>query len=305
MGTVIIAMNNAAVAVAAAHRGAAVPPLTAEALWTPIWVLVGGVLFALVIALLMLGSLRTALAHQPKSRDKDFTRMLCDQVWTHMDTMSGIFTQRMRQQPGALEQLRIMVRNLREDLSAPINFVDQMRSHPAASWPSYELFTAFNNWGGQLKSMELQLGDLQHEMTYPVTKDPVDKNRDAILVYHYLTEQQVLARAVDKLRGFAVDICAAGKAHLEKEGKSLWGKHDDEDGHHDCPCCKRLPDRHNKPEIEALPPLPPLPVAAPKPPPPPAKTACCCAVPRMCVCTQGCACSCTCQATPPAKADAH
>jgi hypothetical protein len=294
----------------AAASNASLPAASvpADAIWWPAWVLVAGVLIALAAGLGLLAALRAELTAKPKSRDKEFARMLCDQVWAHTDTMTNVFAQRMRQSPADIVTLRVLIRNLREDLSGPVHFVDQMQGHAPQTWPKYGLFGAFTNWGGQLKALESQLGDLQHAVTYPVVKEPVDKNRDAMLVHHYLTEQAVLGRAIGQLRAHAFAVCAAAKKSLG--GKKSGHSHDeDEDGHANCPCCNRVAD-HPEPPVKdpfdiVLPPLPVLaPPPAPPAPPVPAKV-CACPAPRLCHCAQACICVCACATPAPVPAIAH
>jgi hypothetical protein len=296
MGIVLITLGNDAAGQAGVAAG-----IPAQALWWPAWVLVAGVLVAMAAALGMLASLRNTLAAKPASRNKEFATMLCGQIWKHTDFMSDVFARHMRMPPGNLDNLRVLVRNLREDLGAPVNFVDQMRGHTPQAWPKYDLLQAFNNWGGQIKSIQSQLADLQQAATYPVVRDPVDKQRDALLVHHYMTEQAILARAIEKLRGYAFDVCAAAKPHLGKSKQPHGEPGSDAEDHPDCPCCrKRVGDQHVPPivkyEVQFPPPLPPPPPPAAAPAPVPAT--CCCAAPRMCHCARACVCTCRCTPAP-------
>lgn len=271
----------------------------------PDWIQVALAIAGLVVGAVLIKSVVEFSQRFPKPEEhpkKDFARMLCNQIWTHTDTITDTFAQRMRLQPTAIEQLRVQVRNLREDLAGAVNFVEQMRSQPPQAWPKYDVFQAFGNWAGQIKAMESQLADLQQAITYPLIKEPVDKARDAMLVLHYITEQQILQRAIDRVRGHAFEVCAAAKPHLAKKKP----KQDDEDDEHPaCPCCRKHGD-HIVMRIESpiqLPPAPPPPPPPPPPAPPPASTAavCCCASPRICHCAR-CTCVCAC---PPAPAKAH
>jgi hypothetical protein len=304
MGTIWISLGSSA-------GGTAGPSFALATL--PEWI---GVVIALLGVAAVFGVvavLRTIHDRMPKESShsrREFTRMLCDQVWTHTDSITNVFGERMRLQPVALEQLRVMVRLLREDLSAPVHFIDQMRGHPTPDWPGYDLFQAFSNWGGLVKAMESQLADLQNAVTYPLVKEPVDKSRDDRIVNHYITEQEILQRAIDKLRGRAFDLCAAAKAHLKKKPKP--GEAEEDDGPHpDCPCCRKREGDHNAVRVESpirLPPMPPAPPPAPPAPAPvpaPATRICVCTVPAICHC-RSCSCSCSCVTVPaPAPAPAR
>lgn len=290
----LIALANTAANVAGAPANHA-PPATvgAQDFLVPAWLVAGGVI-ALAIAVVALASIVARVLAKPASNKKGFTEMLCKQVWASTDVVTGTFAERLRQIPPEIVSLRVLVRTLREDLSGPIHFIDQMHAHPPAAWPDLDLFAAFTQWGGQIKSMGSQLADLQQATTYPVVKEPVDKNRDAMLIHHYLTEQAVFIRAVDNLKALAYGICKAAKPHL--------GDHKDGD---DCPCCTHYGDHGAAPtRVSVKIKIPPLPKASPPPPPPPAPMVCHCMAPRPCQCAHGCGCVCVCTAPAPAPAKA-
>jgi hypothetical protein len=285
---------------------------TAPGIW-PAWLLGGAVVVLMLAGVLILGSIRRAMAHahDAKQDHKKFTRMICEEVWKHTDAMTNIFAQRLRIPPTDTVTLRVMVRALREDLAAPLNFIEQMRSYAPTAWPSFDLFRAFSDWGGQVRAAESQLADLQQSITYPVVREPVDKNRDAMILHQFLIEQAFFDRGIDQLRDYAFALCEAAKKQLQKHGHKHGHQHgdadEDEDGHGHCPCCRRSPDRHGGARRDPLKPivLPPEPKPAPaEPKHAPAPThLCMCAVPRMCQCAR-CACVCTCVPAPapaPAK----
>lgn len=294
MGTMLISVGSAAIAATNAAAPSGFAPAT-----LPEWITIALVLVGVAALLGMVLALNRIHDRMPKEQGiakKEFVRMLCDQVWKHTDAITDVFAQRMRLEPLAIEQMRVLVRLLREDISAPANYVEQMRAHSTRDWPKLDLFQAFNNWGGLIKAMESQLSDLQTAINYPVVKEPVDKNRDERILHLYRTEQEILQRSVDKLRGNAFDLCAAAKVHLAK--KKDKHSHDDEDdeAHADCPCCKRREGDHNIVRVAAPIQLPPMPPAPPAPPPaekPAAAKTCVCVTPMICHCAR-CACSCAC-----------
>ncbi|MBA15378.1 MAG: hypothetical protein CMN73_03380 [Sphingomonas sp.] len=250
-----------------------------------------------------LAAFRDRFPKPGKPREKEFTRMLCDQVWKHTDALTNAFAQRPRVPPSDLVTLRVLVRTLREDLAGPGSFVDQMRAQPPGEWPKYGLFGAFAAWGGQVKSLESQLADLQQTINYPLVKESAEPYRDAMLIHHFQTEQAIFARAIDQLRSHAFDLCAAARKLLGSGEKSSH----DEEGEHDhppCPCCRRRDDHviiRETGELK-LPPIPPTP-EKPTPPAPPAPPQpaflCVCAVPQPCrVCAGGCGCGCQCSGAP-------
>lgn len=305
MGLVLASLGNAAAnlvqaAASDASQGAGGWFANATA---PDWLQVAIALAALVTAAIgvnVLIAFKNKFPDPQKSDAKALTKMLCEQVWLHTDDIANILGQRLRDPPADIASMRIRVRHLREDLAAPANFVEQMRGHPARDWPSATVFQAFNNWGGQIVAMASQLADLHQAITYPLVREPVDKNRDAMLVYQYHTEQAFLDRGIEKLRGYAFDFCAAAAKHLEKK-KAQGGHEEDEEEHAKCPCCRRAAERHSPARADplraiVLPPAPaPAPPPPPPPPPPPAAT-CRCAAPRICQCTPACVCVCTCTA---------
>ncbi|RYY23851.1 MAG: hypothetical protein EOP62_18945 [Sphingomonadales bacterium] len=290
---------NLSVATANSIADNVAEPITAAAFYLPAWLLVGGVLLALIIALVILSSIRAALLAKPKSRDAEFARMICEQVWRHTDSVTAVLAQRMREQPGDISTLRILLRHMIEELAAATHFVSQMLAHPPASWPGYGLFGAFGNWGGQMRSIESQLRELQRSLPYPITADPATY-RDQMIVHQALSELQFLGQSGPQLRGYAFAICNAAKKSLKKdEHKNDHGDGHDEHAHADCPCCNRAVDHapFAGPDPFKLPPLPPAP---PKPTAPAPKVIVChCASPRPCFCAGGCSCGCACPA--PAK----
>ncbi|QIG80393.1 hypothetical protein [Stakelama tenebrarum] len=240
---------------------------------------------------------RDRFPESPKPAEKDFTRMLCDQVWKHTDTVGTLFTQRSRVPPGDVAALRVLVRMLREDLAGPASFVDQMRAQPPRDWPKYGLFGAFTTWSGQIKSLESQLADLQKAISYPLVKEKDDAYHDKMLIHHFGNEQMVFARAADRLRSHAFDLCAAARKVLGEDKKK--GKHDDEDGeeHATCPCCRRR-DEHVTVRSGGdlhFPPPPEKPAEKPKAEEAKPQFVCVCAVPQPCRgCSNGCSCTCGC-----------
>jgi hypothetical protein len=249
---------------------------------TPMWVLVIGVLVALLIMIGILVSVRNLLTAKPKAgTDKgDFTRMLCERIWVHTDTALGKFARGLRDHPASMPALQMQVRNLREDLSEAVLYIDYMKAYPANAWPSARLFGAYSVWAGQVAAMESQLADLFAQISRPVAQEPVDKDREKRMLQYYETEQRILNRGVDKLHGHAFRLCEAAREFLKKDGGNGFGfagAKDHGDGHHSCPCCSRMPDKHVQPRLDDLPvtmvnieaaPKPPAP--APPPPPPPA-----------------------------------
>ncbi|MBO9712220.1 hypothetical protein [Sphingomonas sp.] len=244
---------------------------------------------------------------KPEERDeKEFARMVCEQVWRHTDTLTNVFAQRLRNPPADVENLRVLIRLLREDLSAPLHFVEQMRSHTPDRWHRYPLFTAFTNWASQIAATATQLADMYQMAASPLVRDPADKRRDELIVHQFLIDRVFLDRRVDTIHGYAFDICDAAKKMLaRKKRRKGFGLGDDEDGdehdHADCPCCRRS-DRHVRTPRDPfatvnVPPAPPAPAPAPKPSPAPATptyVALCCPAPSPCHCSRGCSCGCQC-----------
>ncbi|MEI9927986.1 MAG: hypothetical protein WDN44_10260, partial [Sphingomonas sp.] len=311
MGSWIVTLENAAMAVSNTAAAAPLPDKAQSSLSQ--WILIGLVALGVVAGLGIWSAITTFRDRFPKPKkheDHDFTRMLCDQVWRHTDYMTSVFAQRMRQEPSDLTTLHVLLRNLREDLAAPIHFIDQVQCQPPTKWPNYNLLGAFTNWAGQLKSMASQLADHQTTLIYPPGKDAADKYRDQMLVYKYLTERTILSRGVAQLRSNAFAFCDVAKKTLDdakkKHSFGFPSGDDDKDEHPECPCCKH---RHEHIQIQPpdpldLPPLPTPPKPPAPPPPPPPAAMCFCAAPRLCVCAR-CTCSCTCTPAPaaaPAKA---
>jgi len=296
----------------AAKAGTVAAPISAASIYWPAWILVGGVLIALLIVIGILSSLKAALLAKPKKRDEEFTRMLARQVWKHTATVTDIFAQRLRQPQRDVVTLRVLLRLLREDIAGPVNFVEQMRPHAPATWPDYELFAAFNNWGGQIAAMESQLADLQQMLSYPAVREPADAHRDAMLVHFYATEQVAMGQTVSTLGNHAIAVCDAAKKILKKESGgfrfAIGGQ--DEDDHHDhgCPACGAS--QHSVYAGANARDLLPLPDPPEKPKKkeeakPAAAQICYCVTPQPCRCMPvSCGCTCSCKAAE-AAAPAH
>jgi len=308
----IILVSTGDVAASAAKAGSAAEPISAAAIYWPAWILVGGVFLALLIVIGMLGSLKAALLAKPKKRDEEFTRMLARQVWKHTATVTDIFAQRLRQPQRDVVTLRVLLRLLREDIASPVNFIEQMRPHAPATWPDYELFAAFNNWGGQIAAMESQLADLQQMLNYPAVREPTDAHGDAMLVHFYATEQVAMGQTMSMLGNHAIAVCDAAKKVLKKESGGfrfgLGGQ--DEDGDHDpgCPACGAS--QHSVYAGANARDLLPLPSPPEKPKKkeeakPVAAQLCYCVTPQPCRCMPvSCGCTCSCKAAE-APAPAH
>jgi hypothetical protein len=307
-----ISFANAAAANAAAGGWSWASPTVPEVLQLGIAV-IGLIIGGAVVHVLI--SFRDRFPKPEDHPDKDFARMICDEVWTHTRFMRDSFAQRLRQPAHDIAALRIQVRILREDLAAPVHFVNQMQMQPPANWPKYGLFAAFTAWGGQLKALESQLADLQQALNYPVVKEPVDKARDAGLVQHFEGERVIFVRAIDQLHNRAIAICESACKTLDHKKKSKHGEDDENEAHPECPCC-----RHHGPHPAPLQISPeititvaPAPPPSPAPAPAPASThashghvmICHCAMPSMCHCMRACACSCNCGTSKPAAHTAH
>jgi hypothetical protein len=272
------------------------------------WAIFVGVLLVFFAAIATAQAVRAVAERLPerKKTQAEFTRMLCDQLWKHTDFVTNVFAQRMRQDPNDMITLHVLIRNLREDLAAPVYFVDQMLSHPPSDWPDYQLFSAFTAWAGQVKSMASQLSDVQQALVFPPGKDAADKYREQMLVYKFLTERTIISRGISQLRSDAFTLCDAARKSLEKAKKKTGygprhGDTLDEAGTEKsagCPCCRH---KHEhavtvQPDHLNLPPLPEAPKVPPPPPPPPVAP-CYCAAPRICHCAR-CVCSCACAPVP-------
>lgn len=288
----------------------------------PEWLQIGlavigvGAVVGISVAVSAIRDLMPKPAEHP---DKEFARMMCDRIWVHTDAMTGVFAQRLRQEPSDLATLRLLIAHLREDLAGSVQFVEQMRGQPSSAWPhKYGLLGAFDGWAGQVKSMETQVENLQRAVTSPKEvaegkdREAAEKYRDAMLIYHYLTDRTVLSRGVGQMKGHASAICAAARKSLEKDKDKERrafafprSKDEDEGGdHHGCPCCRRGGDHVTviQPDPLHLPPLPPAPPRPPSPPPPPPPSPpppaqqliCYCAVPQPCRCARPCGCNCVC-----------
>jgi len=257
----------------------------------------------------------TAMNDQSREPEKsgavEFVTMLCEQVWSCTDRINNVFAQRLREPAPDFATMGIRVRHLREDLSIPMNFIEQMRAQPPGDWHGTSIFKAFTNWSAQIAAMVKQLDDLHQSITFPLLREPVDKQREAILVHQYQIDQVFLDRRVDELVASAAEFCAAARKILKKKKKADAGNDCDHD-ERDCPCCRRPSQQHRQgprdplaPIVLPPPPAPPPAPPPPPPPPPPAPKICCCTVPRACQCVRGCACICICQsppATPPKPA---
>jgi len=301
VATILASIGNLATS---ATKAVAAQSISADSIYWPAWILVGGVLLALLAVIGILSSLKAALLAKPQQRDEEFTRMLARQVWKHTGTVTDLFAQRLRQPQRDVVTLRVLLRLLREDLAGPANFVEQMRPHPPASWPDYELFAAFNNWGGQIAAMESQLADLQQMLSYPAVREPVDAHGDAMLVHFYATEQVAMGQTVSTLGNHAIAVCEAAKKVLKKEpGGFRFGNagHDPDETHdHGCPACGGNPHSvyagANARDLLPLPDPPEKPKKKEEPKPAPPQL-CYCVTPQPChVCTPvPCACTCSCK----------
>jgi len=305
----IILASIGNLAAGAANTAATAKPIDAAAIYWPAWILVVGVLVALLIVIGVLSSIKSALLAKPKKRDEEFTRMLSRQVWKHTDTVATTFAQRLRQPQRDVVTLRVLLRLLREDLAGPVNFVEQMRPHAPASWPHYDLFAAFNNWSGQVSAMESQLADLQQMLAYPAVREPVDAHRDAMLVHYYATEQVAMGQMVSTLGNYAIAVCEAAKKVLKKEtgySFSFGGSHADDHHEDGCTACGSA-DAHvvytgNARDILPLPEVPEKPKKKEDEHKPAAGHGCHCVVPQPCLCMPACACACSCKSASPAAA---
>lgn len=272
------------------------------------WVAVG---ISVIASIAVVNRLYVLIARFPepeKRSDIAFVMMLCDQLWDCSNRITAVFAQRLRQPPDDVAALRILVRHLREDLSIPMNFITQMRAHPPGDWPNPAILNAFTNWSAQIVTMSQQLDDLHQTITYPLVREPLDKHRDATLVHQYWVEQAFLDRRVDDVSGRAYQFCAAASAFLKAARSKTATGNTTDDGHHDCPCCKRPPEQHRvvmrDPLLPIVLPAPPVPPPPSKPQPPtPAPIACFCKMPRACQCRQACMCVCHCVAVPVSKVD--
>jgi hypothetical protein len=297
-------LSSAAASAAAGNAAAVAEPITAASIYWPAWILVGGVLLALLGAVAILGSIKSTLLAKGKKRDEEFTRMLCRQVWQHTDTVTNTFAQRLRQPQRDVVTLRVLLRLLREDLAAPLNFVEQMRPHAPANWPDYDLFAAFNDWGGQVSAMGGQLAEMQQMLSYPAVREPVDAHRDAMLVHYYATEQVALGQTVSQLAAYAAAVCEQGKKVVKKETSHGFGfgRHDDHDDHGSgclaCGSASPHPVYAGSNARDLLPlPDPPKKEEKKKDEHKPAQQICYCVAPRPCHCAQA-ACTCLCPCTP-------
>lgn len=287
---------------AAAHAAGAAWSLSAGS-W-PEWLQLGLAILGVGAAFGLIGAvvaLKNRFPVPAKHRAADFVRMLCAQLWEHSDHIAKVFAERLRNPPSDIAAMRILVRLLREDLSTAINFIEQMRAHPPGSWHGADIFTAFTNWSAPVVAMAKQLDDLHQAVTYPLLREPVDKQRDATLVYQYLTEQAFLLRRVDDVEARAYAFCAVARKLLDKDKKPDHGHGEGEA--HECPCCKRTPGDHHPRARDPLQPivLPPPPAPPPPPPSPPPPPVCRCTAVQACICMRGCACACQCPPAPPPK----
>lgn len=268
----------------------------------PDWLQAGLMLVAVGVGMAIVHALLSLRDRFPKPEPRDaaaFITMLCEQMWECTNRITTVFAERLRQPPGDIAQMRILVRHLREDMSIPMNFIEQMRHHPPGDWHNTAIFKAFTDWSAQMAAMAKQLDDLHQSITYPLIREPVDKHRDAMLVYQYHTEQAFLDRRIDDVLGRAYAFCEVARKALEKPKKTKKPGNDDAEATHDCPCCKRPPAQHRPNMRDPLKPIVLPPPPAPPPPPPPAAPApapvkCCCVVPRPCMCQRACICACHC-----------
>lgn len=274
----------------------------------PDWLQTGLMLVAVGVGIAIVRALFSLRDRFPKPEKRDaaaFVTMLCDQMWECTNRITTVFAERLRQPPGDIAQMRILVRHLREDMSIPMNFIEQMRHHPPGDWHSAAIFKAFTDWSAQMAATAKQLDDLHQSITYPLIREPVDKHRDEMLVYQYHTEQAFLDRRIDDVLGRAYAFCEVARKALKKIKKDKAAKKvegDDDGATHDCPCCKRPPAQHRPNVRDPLKPIILPPPPTPPPPSPPAATVpapvkCCCVVPRACVCQRACICACHCAPT--------
>lgn len=235
-----------------------------------------------------------------KNAATDFVSMLCQQIGESSERISLVFAQRLRQPPGDLTAMRILVRHLREDLSVPMNFITQMRAHPPGDWHGMEVFRAFTSWSAQVVAMAKQLDDLHEAISFPLLREPVDKHAEAMLIHQYLIEQAFMDRRIDDITSRAHAFCAvACKILNHDKTKSKDGEADAADCH--CPCCRHPAERHRhgvrdplQPIILPAPPTPPAPPPKSAPVATPVPKPCRCVMASPCHCLRQCPCACQC-----------
>jgi hypothetical protein len=227
---VLASIGNAAAANAAASE-----PIAAASLYWPAWLLAGGALIALVAAVAILAGISGRLNAVPKARHKEFAETLCAHLWRHTRAILDSFATTLRGASSDVDAMRTDVRHLRELLSGPVMYVHQMNAHPLDAWPNYAMAGAFGDWAALVLSLNTQLSDLQSELTYPVTREAVNKDREQTLLNHYSVERSLMALHLEQVRERARRVCQESAAFLKASG------HDDGG---DCPCCGDTPHVH-------------------------------------------------------------
>lgn len=139
-------------------------------------------------------------AHDHRIRHSTFARALRADVKEQSARIGDNFFHLLRTTPDSMETLRAHVRNLRNELCGPANYLDRMNSYPVADFPSDALSSAFGRWGGEVRALHKTVDDLHHELVYPLVNEPVVKQRLDYLLQQYQVEAEVLRRGVNAVQ---------------------------------------------------------------------------------------------------------
>ncbi|MDG2533651.1 hypothetical protein P6144_08340 [Sphingomonas sp. HITSZ_GF] len=140
---------------------------------------------------------------------RDFANMLSRTVASHTDRTNAM-RERLRKPIRDVTSARIITRILREDLASAISFADQLRVHPPASWPNYELFRIFNKWAGIISAIDTELADIQ-AMLRAENGTSANAKRGEMLIDYIITEFAILEQSIKAASAAAEELDQAAQ----------------------------------------------------------------------------------------------
>lgn len=184
-----------------ANAGAATASAASDPTLLPAWLQAIAAVLALVTTATILISLNNYVRETPVAKKKEFAKAIRGDVNTHTETVNKLLFAKLQQHPTDMESMRTLLRNLRNDLSVPLEYIDSM-NHPR-DWPTHELNSAYLTWAGAVRALHRIIDDLHHEMIYPLVNEPVRKQREDHLLRQYIVDEKVLLRGVDAVKDAA------------------------------------------------------------------------------------------------------
>lgn len=182
--------------------------------------LVGFAGLASAVAGLVLASRLGTAAHEDiAKKNSNFARTLRADVKEHSNTIGELFFNLLRTTPDSMETLRAHLRNLRNELSGPVNYIDRMNAYPVAGFPTDALSSAYGKWSGEVRALQKTVDDLHHELIYPLVNEPVVKRREDYLLKQYQIDAEVLLRGVNAVKDAAKKLDALAAPLIKEEKK--------------------------------------------------------------------------------------